>query len=98
MIADGAERQVFATRADWDPIWVTRRGEPDDDAARLQAALDAAGPLPAGDGYIWIAGEAQLARRLRTYVTMVLGHPTAWVKAAGYWMIGQADAHVRIED
>jgi NADPH-dependent ferric siderophore reductase len=95
VVADDAERQVFATAADWEPVWVTRDGRPGDDAALLQAAL---GPLPPGDGYVWIAAEARVARALRSYVLEVLGHPKAWVKASGYWVAGQADAHVSIED
>lgn len=54
--------------------------------------------LPPGEGFVWIAAEASVARALRSHVIDVLGHPRAWVKAAGYWTRGQADAHERIED
>lgn len=95
IVADAAERQVFATRADWTPVWVTRNG---DDADCLLAALADCGPLPQSDGYIWIAAEAAVARALRTYVLETLGHPKAWTKASGYWVRGQADAHVSLDD
>jgi NADPH-dependent ferric siderophore reductase len=39
-----------------------------------------------------------VARALRTYVVEALGQPKAWVKAAGYWVLGEADAHVRIDN
>jgi NADPH-dependent ferric siderophore reductase len=74
------------------------RGSEGGDATRLRDALTAFGPLPPGDGYVWIAGEAHIARTLRAHVTGVLGHPKAWVKAAGYWMTGHANTHETIQD
>lgn len=98
VVSGDAERQEFATRADWDATWVLRMGGQADDAGLLQATLAACGKLPKGDGYVWIAAEARVARALRTYVSETLGHPKAWMKASGYWMTGQADAHVSIDD
>lgn len=98
VVGGDAERQDFATRADWDAIWVLRSGGQGDDAGLLQAAVAACGKLPEGDGYVWIAAEARVARTLRTYVGETLGHPKAWMKASGYWMMGQADAHVSLDD
>lgn len=97
VISGDAERQAFTTRAAWHALWVCRDGKQVDDAGLLRAALTDFGPLPDGDGYIWIAAEAHVARTLRTCVLETLGHPKTWVKASGYWMIGQADAHVSIE-
>lgn len=73
------------------------RSEPGDDAAQLRAAID---DLPSleGDGYVWIAAEASVARALRAHVVDEIGHPREWVKAAGYWTLGVADAHERIGD
>jgi NADPH-dependent ferric siderophore reductase len=98
VVGDNAERQDFATRADWDATWVSRSGGQGDDARLLQAAVAAWGPLPEGDGYVWIAAEARVARALRTYVSETLGHPKGWMKASGYWMVGQTDAHVSLDD
>jgi NADPH-dependent ferric siderophore reductase len=95
VVADAGERQDFVTRADWEAVWVTRDGRRGDDAGLLQEAI---GELPAGDGYVWIAAEAGVARALRAHVVEGLGHPKGWVKAAGYWVAGQADAHVSVED
>ena len=98
-VIDGdADRQDFATRADWDATWVVRSGGQGGDAALLRAAVAVCGPLPPGDGYIWIAAEANVARVLRTYVSETMGHPKVWIKAAGYWMKGQADTHVSLDD
>ncbi len=94
-IADAGERQQFATRADWTGLWAERSGG-GDDASALQALLDAH-PLPAGDGFVFIAAESSVARALRARLTE-RGQPKAFIKAAGYWKRGEADAHERIED
>ena len=98
VISDDAERQAFTTRAAWQAVWVCRDGKQANDGRLLQDALTASGSLPNGDGYVWIAAEAQVAHTLRTYVLETLGHPKTWVKASGHWMIGQANAHVNIEN
>lgn len=92
-----AEPQPLTTAAVWTARWIARDGKADD-AALLQAALDSYA-LPAGDGFVWIAAEAQTARSLRSYVTGQRDHPKAWTKAAGYWTRGRADSSVKsIED
>ena len=96
LVDDASEEQAFESRAALHAVWV-HRSAGQDDAAGLQAAL-AAQAFPPGEGYVWIAAEASVARALRGYVLTERGHPTAWVKAAGYWRRGQADVHERIED
>jgi NADPH-dependent ferric siderophore reductase len=92
-----AERQSFETRARWTGHWVARGQAGSDDAALLRAALDGLN-LPPGDGYVWIAAEASVARALRAYIIEARGHPKPWVKAAGYWSRGAIAAHEAIED
>ena len=75
--------------------WMPRAGTDTGDAERLQAAI---GVLPAGEGYVWIAAEAQVARALRQHVVDTLGHPKAWTKASGYWLRGAAETHETIAD
>ena len=48
-------------------------------------------PWPSGDGFVWIAAEAKVARALREHVLSERGHPPAWLKASGYWVKGVAD-------
>jgi len=97
VIADKAERQIFSTRAHWTPLWAVRNGATGDDAAVLRAVL-ATHDLPPGEGFVWIAAEATVARSLRDYMTGERRHPPQWLKAAGHWKRGQADANERIED
>lgn len=42
-----------------------------------------------------IAAEAAVARALRHYLVETRGHSPQWLKAAGYWVKGQADAAVK---
>ncbi|MBN8999741.1 MAG: siderophore-interacting protein, partial [Rhizobiales bacterium] len=96
-IADAQERQTIATRADWTGLWSLRSEAGTDDAAAFIALL-ADQPFPPGDGFIFVAAETNVARAVRRYLTEERGHPKAWLKAAGYWTRGEADAHERIED
>lgn len=83
-----ADVQRFATRADWRPLWVYRCRDGRDDAALLLEAL-ANWAAPAGDGYVWIAAEASVARPLKAYMLDARAHPKAWLKSAGYWVRGK---------
>ncbi|QDD90417.1 siderophore-interacting protein [Pseudomonas oryzihabitans] len=83
---------TLPTAADADIRWVHRDRQPD---ALLQAlqALE----LPAGEGYAWVAGEASQARAARQAL-LTKGLPRDWVKAAGYWKLGESDQHVKLDD
>ena len=68
-----------------------------DDPAPVLAALRGI-ELPEGDGFVWIAAEAGVARAVRDEIVQGHGHPLAWTKAAGYWRKGVADAHEKLQD
>ena len=92
VIVDGPEEvQHFQTFADWRPIWAFRGGKDRDDSALLQTAF-AKWQAPAGEGYVWIAAEAEVARSLRDTLLNDRGHPKAWLKASGYWVKGKPGA------
>lgn len=101
VVVDGAaSQQVFDAKSAWQGLWAHRNGAQSggkDDAARLIAALGGV-DLPAGEGFVFIAGETEMARAVKAYVVDTLGHPREWVKAAGYWTRGVADSHGGIED
>jgi NADPH-dependent ferric siderophore reductase len=90
-VTQKSEEQVFETRASHHAIWIHRSATAADDPAPLLEALKSFAPL-AGDGFIWIAAEAKVARALRAYVSDGLHHTTEWLKASGYWVKGEADA------
>lgn len=64
--------------------WLTCGDSSRDDAATLLSALETF-QLQAGDGFIWIAGEASVSRELYSYLVETRGHPAQWIKAAAYW-------------
>lgn len=84
-----AEAQSFETQSAWTPKWIFRSEAGCDDTATLAAAMDASMPL-AGEGLVWIAAEAKVARALRVRALERHGHPMPWVKAKGYWVRGAA--------
>jgi len=92
-----AEEQRFATQAEHRAIWIHRPLAQADDPTPLLAAMRDL-EMSSGDGYIWIAAEASVARALRAHVRNDLAHPPAWTKAAGYWRKGQADVSEKFED
>ncbi len=53
--------------------------------------------LPPGEGFIWVAAETSIAWSIYRHMTETLGHPKAWIKAAGYWSAGMSDGGERIE-
>jgi len=94
-IRNAGEEQTFVTKAHWQASWV-RRGDPSAlDGTRLLETVAALAPL-AGDGYIWMGGEASIARRLYAYF-LEREHPSAWLHAAAYWKRGVPDVHEVLE-
>lgn len=85
------EIQSFAAAARWEATWVVRGDASAADGARLLQAVQAI-ELPAGDGYVWIGGEASIARDLRAFF-VERGHPPQWLHAAAYWRRGVPDVH-----
>ena len=75
--------------------WAHRPADSYGDASALSAKL-AAWDLPPGEGFVWIAAEAAVAKRLREYM-VERGHPITAMRAAGYWTLGKADTTERFE-
>lgn len=90
-VADKSEQQIFVTKANLTTIWVHRALDRADAPEPLISALRDFTPPP-GEGYVWIAAEASVARALRQQVTEQMKHPAQWLKASGYWVKGKADS------
>lgn len=90
-----AEEQTFDARATLDARWAHRPASEAADPAALLAALSEVAIEPGT--FVWIAAEARVARALRDHVTLVRGRPMSWLKAAGYWVQGKADAREKFE-
>ena len=53
--------------------------------------------LPLGEGFVWIAAEAKVARAARDFIVNVRRHSRQWLRASGYWIEGRSDAYERLE-
>ncbi len=91
-VADAAEEQRFDTKADLSLTYV-HRGERE--AGTTSLILDTVKALrfPEGAAYAYIAGEVTMAQAVRAHLAEERGFPPAYIKAAGYWRLGVADAH-----
>ena len=96
VIDDLAEAQRIETRAAWTPRWICRDRDAADDAERLLRVAETL-ELPPGDGYVWIAAEAKVAKSLRAHFLEERKHPPKWVRASGYWSRGQSGAHEKFD-
>lgn len=54
--------------------------------------------LPAGEGFVWCAGEAQWMAALRDVLLREKGHPKEAMKVAAYWKQGATGYHARLDD
>ena len=95
VIGDSADQQQLETQAQCRVHWIVKYARSLDGLTPLHAMLDRY-VFPEGDGYIWIAAETHIAREVYRYLSDERGHPKQWMKAAGYWTGGEADAGERI--
>lgn len=94
-VAGERERQSLETRAKTDIIWIEDGFDsPSREAALLETVR--AATIPA-DSFVWIAAEGSLARALREHFLEERGHSKFRIKAAGYWVRGEADAAFKFE-
>jgi NADPH-dependent ferric siderophore reductase len=96
-ISDSAERQVFNTMADHLGFWVNRSPNEATDPEPLMSVLSGL-TLPPGDGFVWVAAEARVARSVKHYIINHVRHPASWLRASGYWVKGNADTYDKLED
>ena len=86
-----AEEQHFETEADLTLIYVHRNGAAAGTTSLVRDAVTAAS-FPPGEAYAYIAGEVNMARSVKAHLLETRGFNPEWVKAAGYWHLGIADA------
>lgn len=91
----GAEELTLPTAPAHRIDWVHRSASQAGDPGALLEAISGE-PLPAGDGFVWIAAEATVAKALRE-VALAKGHPQTQMKSAGYWTKGAADTTARFD-
>ncbi|WP_446744444.1 siderophore-interacting protein [Silvibacterium acidisoli] len=85
ILVDGWEdKQVLETKADRQQHWLLRGESSSHDAEAIRTELDKQ-EFPAGDGYVWVAGETEFSREIYNYLIEKCGHSEQWIKAAAYW-------------
>lgn len=90
-VDSAAEEQTFETLADLSLTYIYRDGRP---AGTTTLVLDAirAARFPEGDAYAYIAGESTMSKAVKAHLIETRGFNPEYVKAAGYWLLGVADA------
>ncbi len=89
-VSDAREHCALTSAASVQVHWVH------DEAAMLQSISDLV--LPAGDGFVWAAGEGSQMRQLRTILLKEKGIAKQAMHIAVYWMQGVSDVHERLDD
>ena len=95
-VADSEEERYLQAVGNIQITWLHATGSAERDTELFRGTF-LNRQLPPGEGYIWVAAETSIARSIYRHMTETLGHPKAWVKAAGYWSAGKSDGGERIE-
>lgn len=89
-VDDAADERPLRSAATLQVQWVRTP------AQWLQSLRDA--PLPAGDGFAWLAGEARAVAQARQILLAERHHPREALRAAAYWKQGATAFHERLDD
>ncbi|AOK31214.1 FAD-binding protein [Burkholderia singularis] len=98
-VADPSAQIDFATRTNLYRVWLHRNdaAQTTNGASQLVSALRDL-PLPAGDGYVWAAGEASEMRAVREHLCGERGIAKSRIRAAAYWKRGASAVHESLDD
>lgn len=84
-LADPADERAFESDSTLQVQWVRDRGQ------WLQALRDM--HLPAGEGFVWAAGESRTMAAARDLLLQDKRHPLEAMRVSAYWKVGQAAFH-----
>lgn len=87
--ADAGDVRKFDTVADVDVKWVKSS---DETVAAVRGLA-----LPAGEGYIWAAGEAVTMKAVRVVLAEEKQHPKDAMRVSAYWKHGASDFHEKLD-
>jgi len=87
-VPEAADEQVFAQRENLSIHWIHRNGL-EAGVENLILAATANTAFPTGEGFAFVAGEAQMAKALRAHLVS-RGYTNDYIRAAGYWLRGEA--------
>lgn len=89
------DHQTFKTSANLTTHWAHRPLAAASDPRALLDILKTIDLEP--ETFAWVAAEAHVARAIRSWLIEEQSHPKSWLKAGGYWVVGKADAHDRLD-
>lgn len=86
-VPEAADEQRFETNSPIEIHWIHRNGR---EAGAENLILPAVAEIgfPKGDGFAFVAGEAQMAKSLRHHLA-ARGFNNDYIRAAGYWVRGE---------
>ena len=87
-VPEKADEQAFVARENLTIHWLHRNGI-EAGARNLILELAASTPFHAGEGFAFVAGEAQMAKAMRAHL-VTRGFNNDYIRAAGYWVWGEA--------
>lgn len=87
--ADPGDERRFVTAAQLEVQWVRSAAELLAGAAELD--------MPAGEGFVWAAGEAGAVARLREEMLVARRHPREAARIAAYWKRGASAHHEQVD-
>jgi NADPH-dependent ferric siderophore reductase len=90
-VVDDFEVRTLQGPAQMELHWLPRGEDARQAGLPLEAALRAMGPLPEGDGRIYVACEAAAMRRIRDHFLRERGVERERLVTRGYWKLGAAN-------
>ena len=85
-VENGKEQQVLHSAAEVNVIWVLREGGKDHLLNTVRQIK-----VPDGSLYAWVATESKVSRQIRRVLLDEHGLDDQFVKAAGYWKLGDTE-------
>ncbi|MCY1397691.1 NADPH-dependent ferric-chelate reductase [Pseudomonas fluorescens] len=84
-VENGKEQQVLESAAEVNVIWVLREGGKDHLLSTVRQIQ-----VPTGSLYAWVATESKVSRQIRRVLLDEHGLDEQFVKAVGYWKLGDS--------
>ncbi|MFI0416720.1 siderophore-interacting protein [Spongiactinospora sp. 9N601] len=96
-VPDAREEQRIDSAADVTLTWLHRNGAAPGTGDLLEKAIRGV-ERPAGEGFVWVAGEAGALKPIRRYVRQEFGLPPDRIDVDGYWKRGVENLDHHEED
>lgn len=96
-VADAGDQVAFSSTAQLETLWIHRNGIEAGTGDGLEQAVRSF-TLPAGDGFIWAAGEYCAIRAIRRHLVQERRVDKTRVHAASYWKRGSTDGKATLGD